>query len=207
MCFDVVQCIFMVVVDFDSYGECIFIFMVCLSVDLFFQFEDFLLFVVGQWLYVCFIVFSVELSCSMIFVVMEVIKCVGGYVSFDFNICSDLWQDLQDFCDCFDWVLVFVDVIKFLEEELVFIIGSDDIVSGIVWLNVCFQLMLLLVIQGKVGVQVVLCGQVSYFFVCLVVVVDIIGVGDVFVVGLFVGFVVYGILDNFVVLVFDFVLV
>ncbi|MCS5931755.1 PfkB family carbohydrate kinase [Klebsiella pneumoniae subsp. pneumoniae] len=48
-----------------------------------------------------------------------------------------------------DRALALADAIKLSEEELAFISGSDDIVSGIARLNARFQPTLLLVTQGK----------------------------------------------------------
>ncbi len=124
-----------VVVDLDSHGERTFTFMVRPSADLFLQPEDLPPFAAGQWLHVCSIALSAEPSRSTTFAAMEAIKRAGGYVSFDPNIRSDLWQDPQDLRDCLDRALALADAIKLSEEELAFIIGSDDIVSGIARLN------------------------------------------------------------------------
>ncbi|MBZ4270605.1 hypothetical protein LAM69_22250, partial [Mycobacterium tuberculosis] len=85
-----------VVVDLDSHGERTFTFMVRPSADLFLQPEDLPPFAAGQWLHVCSIALSAEPSRSTTFAAMEAIKRAGGYVSFDPNIRSDLWQDPQD---------------------------------------------------------------------------------------------------------------
>ncbi|MGN9991338.1 PfkB family carbohydrate kinase, partial [Klebsiella pneumoniae] len=77
-----------------------------------------------------------------------------------------------------------------------FIIGSDDIVSGIARLNARFQPTLLLVTQGKAGVQAALRGQVSHFPARPVVAVDTTGAGDAFVAGLLAGLAAHGIPDN-----------
>lgn len=140
-----------VVVDLDSHGERTFTFMVRPSADLFLQPEDLPPFAAGQWLHVCSIALSAEPSRSTTFAAMEAIKRAGGYVSFDPNIRSDLWQDPQDLRDCLDRALALADAIKLSEEELAFISGSDDIVSGIARLNARFQPTLLLVTQGKAG--------------------------------------------------------
>ncbi len=129
----------------------------------------------GQWLHVCSIALSAEPSRSTTFAAMEAIKRAGGYVSFDPNIRSDLWQDPQDLRDCLDRALALADAIKLSEEELAFISGSDDIVSGIARLNARFQPTLLLVTQGKAGVQAALRGQVSHFPARPVVAVDTTG--------------------------------
>ncbi|HBQ0215092.1 TPA: aminoimidazole riboside kinase [Klebsiella pneumoniae] len=170
-----------VVVDLDSHGERTFTFMVRPSADLFLQPEDLPPFAAGQWLHVCSIALSAEPSRSTTFAAMEAIKRAGGYVSFDPNIRSDLWQDPQDLRDCLDRALALADAIKLSEEELAFIIGSDDIVSGIARLNARFQPTLLLVTQGKAGVQAALRGQVSHFPARPVVAVDTTGAGDAFV--------------------------
>ena len=157
-----------VVVDLDSHGERTFTFMVRPSADLFLQPEDLPPFAAGQWL----------------------------HVSFDPNIRSDLWQDPQDLRDCLDRALALADAIKLSEEELAFISGSDDIVSGIARLNARFQPTLLLVTQGKAGVQAALRGQVSHFPARPVVAVDTTGAGDAFVAGLLAGLAAHGIPDN-----------
>ena len=169
-----------VVVDLDSHGERTFTFMVRPSADLFLQPEDLPPFAAGQWLHVCSIALSAEPSRSTTFAAMEAIKRAGGYVSFDPNIRSDLWQDPQDLRDCLDRALALADAIKLSEEELAFISGSDDIVSGIARLNARFQPTLLLVTQGKAGVQAALRGQVSHFPARPVVAVDTTGAGDTF---------------------------
>ncbi len=185
-----------VVVDLDSHGERTFTFMVRPSADLFLQPEDLPPFAAGQWLHVCSIALSAEPSRSTIFAAMEAIKRAGGYVSFDPNIRSDLWQDPQDLRDCLDRALALADAIKLSEEELAFISGSDDIVSGIARLNARFQPTLLLVTQGKAGVQAALRGQVSHFPARPVVAVDTTGAGDAFVAGLLAGLAAHGIPDN-----------
>ena len=179
-----------VVVDLDSHGERTFTFMVRPSADLFLQPEDLPPFAAGQWLHVCSIALSAEPSRSTTFAAMEAIKRAGGYVSFDPNIRSDLWQDPQDLRDCLDRALALADAIKLSEEELAFISGSDDIVSGIARLNARFQPTLLLVTQGKAGVQAALRGQVSHFPARPVVAVD------TFVAGLLAGLAAHGIPDN-----------
>lgn len=123
-------------------------------------------------------------------------KARQGYVSFDPNIRSDLWQDPQDLRDCLDRAQALADAIKLSEEELAFISGSDDIVSGIARLNARFQPTLLLVTQGKAGVQAALRGQVSHFPARPVVAVDTTGAGDAFVAGLLAGLAAHGIPDN-----------
>ncbi len=55
-------------------------------------------FAAGQWLHVCSIALSAEPSRSTTFAAMEAIAR-RGYVSFDPNIRSDLWQDPQDLRD------------------------------------------------------------------------------------------------------------
>ena len=181
-----------VVVDLDSHGERTFTFMVRPSADLFLQPEDLPPFAAGQWLHVCSIALSAEPSRSTTFAAMEAIKRAGGYVSFDPNIRSDLWQDPQDLRDCLDRALALADAIKLSEEELAFISGSDDIVSGIARLNARFQPTLLLVTQGKAGVQAALRGQVSHFPARPVVAVDTTGAGDAFVAGLLAGLAAHG---------------
>lgn len=161
--------------------------------DLFLAPEDLPPFAAGQWLHVCSIALSAEPSRSTAFAAMEAIKRAGGYVSFDPNIRSDLWQDPQELRDCSRHLaLALADAIKLSEEELAFISGSDDIVSGIARLNARYQPTLLLVTQGKAGVQAALRGQVSHFPARPVVAVDTTGAGDAFVAGLLAGLAAHG---------------
>ncbi|RSE02913.1 aminoimidazole riboside kinase [Klebsiella pneumoniae] len=185
-----------VVVDLDSHGERTFTFMVRPSADLFLQPEDLPPFAAGQWLHVCSIALSAEPSRSTTFAAMEAIKRAGGYVSFAPNIRSDLWQDPQDLRDCLDRALALADAIKLSEEELAFISGSDDIVRGIARLTARFPPTLLLVTQGKAGVQAALRGQVSHFPARPVVAGDTTGAGDAVVAGRLAGLAAHGIPDN-----------
>ncbi len=115
---------------------------------------------------------------------MEQIKRVGGSVSFDPNIRSDLWQDPLLLRRCLDRALALADVVKLSEEELAFISGSDDIASGIAQFRERFQPKLLLVTQGKAGVQALFQQQHIHFPARPVVSVDTTGAGDAFVAGL-----------------------
>ncbi|EKM7810900.1 TPA: aminoimidazole riboside kinase [Klebsiella aerogenes] len=173
-----------VVVALDEHGERTFTFMVRPSADLFLQPDDLPPFTAGQWLHVCSIALSAEPSRSSAFMAMEQIKRVGGSVSFDPNIRSDLWQDPLLLRRCLDRALALADVVKLSEEELAFISGSDDIASGIAQFRERFQPKLLLVTQGKAGVQALFQQQHIHFPARPVVSVDTTGAGDAFVAGL-----------------------
>ena len=172
-----------VVVALDEHGERTFTFMVRPSADLL-QPDDLPPFEAGQWLHVCSIALSAEPSRSSAFAAMEKIKHTGGSVSFDPNIRSDLWQDPQLLRRCLDRALALADVVKLSEEELAFISGSDDIARGIVRFRERFQPKLLLITQGKAGVQALFQQQHIHFPARPVVSVDTTGAGDAFVAGL-----------------------
>lgn len=151
-----------VVVALDEHGERTFTFMVRPSADLL-QPDDLPPFEAGQWLHVCSIALSAEPSRSSAFAAMEKIKHTGGSVSFDPNIRSDLWQDPQLLRRCLDRALALADVVKLSEEELAFISGSDDIARGIARFRERFQPKLLLITQGKAGVQALFQQQHIHF--------------------------------------------
>ncbi len=132
-----------VVVDLDSHGERTFTLWSAERRPVP-SAEDLPPFAAGQWLHVCSIALSAEPS-------RHDIRGDGGDKARR-GLCRLRPQypqrpvaDPQDLRDCLDRALALADAIKLSEEELAFISGSDDIVSGIARLNARFQPTLLLV--------------------------------------------------------------
>lgn len=173
-----------VVVSLDEHGERSFTFMVRPSADLFITTDDLPHFEHGQWLHTCTISMSRDPARNTTFVAMEAIKKAGGYVSFDPNIRSDLWEDEQTLLTCIERALSLADVVKLSVEELVFMSGETDLTKGIEYLMARYPLKLLLVTQGKDGVLAHHMGQTTHFPARPVVCVDTTGAGDAFVAGL-----------------------
>lgn len=185
-----------VVVSLDDEGERTFTFMVQPSADLFLQPRDLPHFQAGEWLHVCSISLSAEPSRSTTFQAMEHIQQAGGYVSFDPNIRSELWQSEVMLRTCLQQALRLANVVKVSEEELSFISGTPVLDEGIAMLASVYSLDLLLVTQGKSGVLVYFHGEVIHFATRPIVSVDTTGAGDAFVAGILSGLAVYGIPQN-----------
>ncbi|MTB66963.1 aminoimidazole riboside kinase [Providencia sp. wls1943] len=181
-----------VVVELDDEGERTFTFMVRPAADLFLEIDDLPVFQKNEWLHACSIALSAEPSRSTTFHAMEMIRRVGGRVSFDPNIRTDLWQDETLLRECLDKALTFASVVKLSEEELFFLSGKTDIQQGITHLSAQYSFDLLLVTLGKNGVMVCWQGDILHYSARPVVVVDTTGAGDAFVAGLLAGLAVYG---------------
>ena len=176
-----------VVVALDDEGERSFTFMVRPSADLFLEPADLPQFKPHQWLHTCSIALSAEPGRSTAFTAMEQMKQAGGQVSFDPNIRTDLWQDMEQLQDCLSRALLLADVAKLSVEELQFISGESELQAGIDTLISRFPLRLLLVTQGKEGVMAYYQNQTHHFPAKPVVCVDTTGAGDAFVAGLLCG--------------------
>lgn len=181
-----------VVVELDEDGERTFTFMVRPAADLFLEVGDLPVFQENEWLHTCSIALSAEPSRSTTFNAMETIRRVGGRVSFDPNIRTDLWQDESLLRECLHKALTFASVVKLSEEELFFLSGKTDIQQGITLISTQYSFDLLLVTLGKNGVIVCWQGNMLHYPARPVVVVDTTGAGDAFVAGLLAGLAVYG---------------
>lgn len=185
-----------VVVALDDQGERSFTFMVRPSADLFIEPGDLPRFEAGQWLHTCSIALSAEPSRSTTLLAMESIKQAGGKVSFDPNIRTDLWPDVQALSVCLAKALALADVVKLSVEELEFITGEADIPAGIAHFTRLYSPALLLVTQGKDGVMAHYQGHTHHFPARPVVCVDTTGAGDAFVAGLLCGLAEHGMPEN-----------
>lgn len=181
-----------VVVALDNAGERSFTFMVRPSADMFIEPGDLPAFQSGEWLHCCSIALAREPSRTTTFTAMQRIKDANGFVSFDPNIRLDLWPDSTELKCCISQALQLADVVKLSEEELVFMTDSTHIASGIQQLVERFTIRLLLVTQGKFGVQAWHNGKLCHYPALPVSSVDTTGAGDAFVAGLLWGLAQYG---------------
>lgn len=184
MTFDEAQRTSTVVVALDDEGERSFTFMVRPSADLFLQVDDLPAFRQGEWLHCCSIALSAEPSRTTTLLAMQRIREAGGFVSFDPNIRTDLWQDPQMLQRCLERAFALADVVKLSEEELAFMTASTDLRIAMKTLAERFAIKLLLVTQGKAGVQALLQGDIFHYPSEPVASVDTTGAGDAFVAGL-----------------------
>lgn len=178
-----------VVVENDADGERSFTFMVLSSADLFLEPGDLPAFESGQFLHLCSIALCAEPSRTSAFLAMEQIKKAGGYVSFDPNIRQDLWADKSELRACLERAMSMADIIKVSEDELEYLTGEQQISGGIARLRERHNPELLLVTQGKDGVQAYRKSDSSltHFPAAKVKAVDTTGAGDAFVAGLLTG--------------------
>ena len=184
MTFDEAQRTSTVVVALDDEGERSFTFMVRPSADLFLQADDLPAFRQGEWLHSCSIALSAEPSRTTTLLAMQRIREAGGFVSFDPNIRTDLWQDPQVLQRCLERAFALADVVKLSEEELAFMTASTDLRVAMKTLAERFAIKLLLVTQGKAGVQALFQGDIFHYSSEPVTSVDTTGAGDAFVAGL-----------------------
>lgn len=142
------------------------------------------------WICGLYVGFYILVVILVVDILLVLVWCESGWclVSLDFNVCFDLQLDI-DFWWC--WVEVFVSyvyLIKVSEEDLVlFYFGCDfgEVVCG--WLNLCCWLVF--VIYGGVGVSVYcIYGSWSCLVDIVLLLCDMVGVGDIFQVVIFVYF-------------------
>ncbi|MEH4659633.1 aminoimidazole riboside kinase [Phytobacter diazotrophicus] len=184
MTFDEAQRTSTVVVALDDEGERSFTFMVRPSADLFLQVDDLPAFRQGEWLHSCSIALSAEPSRTTTLLAMQRVREAGGFVSFDPNIRTDLWQDPQMLQRCLERAFALADVVKLSEEELAFMTASTDLRVAMKTLAERFAIKLLLVTQGKAGVQALFQGDIFHYSSEPVTSMDTTGAGDAFVAGL-----------------------
>ncbi|MGR5145274.1 aminoimidazole riboside kinase [Photobacterium alginatilyticum] len=176
-----------VIVDLDDDGERSFTFMVKPSADQFTVPEDIPAFQQGEWLHVCSIALANEPSRSTTLVAMTAIRAAGGFVSFDPNLREEVWANPQKLKPVVLEAVALADVVKFSDDELLFITGKDDLQSALTWLNDNFNLPLVIITQGKKGALVVQAERQQLVTGRPVSPVDTTGAGDAFVGGLLAG--------------------
>ncbi|WP_394145241.1 aminoimidazole riboside kinase [Vibrio atypicus] len=172
-----------VIVDLDHEGERTFTFMVKPSADQFMTEDDIPTFNKGEWLHCCSIALANEPSRSATLKALKSIKSVGGYVSFDPNLREEVWQEPEQIRTVVMQAIRLADVIKFSEEELLFLTECDTLESGLLALEP-LRLPLILVTLGANGSMMIVEGQREHIPSQKVQAIDTTGAGDAFVSGL-----------------------
>ncbi|WED29914.1 aminoimidazole riboside kinase [Vibrio sp. DW001] len=173
----------MVIVDLDDNGERSFTFMVKPSADQFLQTKDIPKFQANQWLHLCSISLANEPSRSSMFEAIERIRSVGGNVSFDPNLRDEVWADPSEIKSVVLKALAKADVVKFSEEELLFLTDAKTLEQGIKQLEK-FDNTLVLITMGAKGALVIHDGSEKRISGRAVSPVDTTGAGDAFIGGL-----------------------
>ncbi|NOI31297.1 aminoimidazole riboside kinase [Vibrio coralliilyticus] len=172
-----------VIVDLDDSGERSFTFMVKPSADQFLETSDLPTFTQGQWLHVCSIALANEPSRSSTLEAMRQIKAAGGYVSFDPNLREEVWANPEELKPVVREAITLADVVKFSDDELLFLTGSDTLEQGVEALEP-FKNTLVLITQGAKGALVLFEKTQQLIASQAVSPVDTTGAGDAFVGGL-----------------------
>ncbi|WP_316676153.1 aminoimidazole riboside kinase [uncultured Tolumonas sp.] len=178
-----------VIVDLDDQGERSFTFMVKPSADQFLQPQDVPAFQKGEWLHVCSIALANEPSRSTTLAAMKAIKAAGGYVSFDPNLREEVWLNPADLKPVVLQAVALADVVKFSDDELLFLTEKADLQTALSCLNEQYNLPLVVITQGKKGALVIHNNEQQLVTGKPVNPVDTTGAGDAFVGGLLAGLV------------------
>ena len=192
MILDPVQRTSTVIVDLDDEGERSFTFMVKPSADQFTVPEDVPTFAKGEWLHACSIALANEPSRSTTLGAMKAIKAAGGYVSFDPNLREEVWADPAELKPVVMQAVALADVVKFSDDELLFLTEQEDLQAALALLNDQYDLPLVIITQGKKGALVVQGGRQQLVTGKAVSPIDTTGAGDAFVGGLLAGLVACG---------------
>ncbi|OOE96085.1 aminoimidazole riboside kinase [Salinivibrio sp. IB643] len=172
-----------VVVDLDSNGERSFTFMVKPSADQFTTDADIPAFTADEWLHTCSIALANDPSRSATLEAMRRMKKVGGFVSFDPNLREEVWSNQDEIKPVVHEAITLADVVKFSEEELLFLTDTLTLETGIEALK-AFNNTLALITQGAKGALVIFGGQQAIVPSKPVSPADTTGAGDAFVGGL-----------------------
>jgi len=172
-----------VLVDLDDTGERTFTFMVKPSADQFVEKSDVPSFLAGEWLHTCSISLANEPSRSSTLHALAAIKSVGGFVSFDPNLRDEVWKDPSEIKDVVMKAVALADVVKFSEEELLFLTDTTDLQQGLAFIE-SLNIPLVAITLGAKGALVVFDGKQQVISGISVDVVDTTGAGDAFVCGL-----------------------
>ena len=172
-----------VLVDLDDTGERTFTFMVKPSADQFVEKSDVPSFLAGEWLHTCSISLANEPSRSSTLHALAAIKAAGGFVSFDPNLRDEVWKDPSEIKDVVMKAVALADVVKFSEEELLFLTDTTDLQQGLAFIE-SLNIPLVAITLGAKGALVVFDGKQQVISGISVDVVDTTGAGDAFVCGL-----------------------
>lgn len=168
-------------------GERSFTFMVNPSADQFLDLSDLPHFNSNDWLHCCSIALINEPSRSTTFEAIRRIKAEGGFFSFDPNLRESLWKSSAEMKSVVNQVVVLADVLKFSEEELVFLTDSKDLSEATSKLAKRYPEKLIIVTLGKLGATYYLQGESELVSCKPLIPVDTTGAGDAFVSGLLFG--------------------
>ncbi|ELM6649362.1 aminoimidazole riboside kinase [Vibrio vulnificus] len=172
-----------VIIELDDHGERSFTFMVKPSADQFIQAEDIPRFQPNEWIHCCSIALANEPSRSTTLFAMRAMKSAGGFVSFDPNLREEVWKQPQEIRSVVMSAIQLADVVKFSEEELLYLTKTSRIDEGLVALS-HYALPLVVVTLGEKGALVLFQGEQTLVGSISVQVVDTTGAGDAFVSGL-----------------------
>jgi fructokinase len=172
-----------VVVDLDDRGERSFTFMVKPSADQFMQTTDIPEFKAGQWLHLCSIALANEPSRSSSIEAVQAMKAAGGFISFDPNLRDEVWGNPAEIIDVVMRVVALADVVKFSDDELMFLTGTSSLAAGLMALK-AYNIDLVVVTQGAKGALVVTHDSELLVAGKAVQPIDTTGAGDAFVGGL-----------------------
>lgn len=168
-------------------GERSFTFMVNPSADQFLDLSDLPHFNSNDWLHCCSIALINEPSRSTTFEAIRRIKAEGGFFSFDPNLRESLWKSSAEMKSVVNQVVALADVLKFSEEELVFLTDSKDLSEATSKLAKRYPEKLIIVTLGKLGATYYLQGESELVSCKPLIPVDTTGAGDAFVSGLLFG--------------------
>ncbi|AKD38841.1 aminoimidazole riboside kinase [Pasteurella multocida subsp. multocida OH4807] len=168
-------------------GERSFTFMVNPSADQFLDLSDLPHFNSNDWLHCCSIALINEPSRSTTFEAIRRIKAEGGFFSFDPNLRESLWKSCAEMKSVVNQVAALADVLKFSEEELVFLTDSKDLSEATSKLAKRYPEKLIIVTLGKLGATYYLQGESELVSCKPLIPVDTTGAGDAFVSGLLFG--------------------
>ncbi|HDR1020878.1 TPA: aminoimidazole riboside kinase [Pasteurella multocida] len=168
-------------------GERSFTFMVNPSADQFLDLSDLPHFNSKDWLHCCSIALINEPSRSTTFEAIRRIKAEGGFFSFDPNLRESLWKSSVEMKSVVNQVVALADVLKFSEEELVFLTDSKDLSEATSKLAKSYPEKLIIVTLGKLGATYYLQGESELVSCKPLIPVDTTGAGDAFVSGLLFG--------------------
>lgn len=175
-----------VVVGLDN-GERSFTFMVNPSADQFLTVSDLPQFNAGEWLHCCSIALINEPTRNATLTAMQNIRAAGGKVSFDPNLRESLWKSQAEMIEVVNQAVALADVLKFSEEELTLLTGSENLEKAFEKITALYPEKLIIVTMGKDGALFHLNGQSEVVAGKALQPVDTTGAGDAFVSGLLTG--------------------
>lgn len=126
-------------------------------------------------------VLLLDLFCLVYLWFMLIVKDNGQFVLFDFNYCEDLWKGrVLEFVSIVKKVIVVSDFVKVSDEEFEIISGVKNYEKGVV---IFYEIgvNIVVVIFGKSGMFFFNGKDYEIILSILVILIDLIGVGDVFV--------------------------